>query len=136
MATHYLLHTTVFISTCLLISGLTVCIIDLDEYSWGLYMVLVAIVGLLLCIAFCILGPENTAEPTIAKQLWNRATIKLSSHRPSVNVKRHPGRGVDGGVDLAGGIENDEVFENRRLKQLQSEPICDTSGIDSVDTPV
>lgn len=81
-----ILHTALITNVCLFVSGLTVCLIDLDQYSWGLYMVLVAIVGLIICIAFCLLGPEDQPEP-LAKKMWSRMTVKSSVHKPSPKRK-------------------------------------------------
>lgn len=82
-----ILHSALITNVFLLVAGLTVCLIDLDEYSWGLYMVLVAIVGLIICIAFCLLGPEDQPEP-LAKKMWSRMTVKSSAARPSPNRRK------------------------------------------------
>uniref|UniRef100_A0A915JUR6 NADH dehydrogenase subunit 6 n=1 Tax=Romanomermis culicivorax TaxID=13658 RepID=A0A915JUR6_ROMCU len=43
---------------CLLIVGSVICSIDIDRYSFALYIILVAIVGLIVGVAFCVIGSE------------------------------------------------------------------------------
>jgi len=86
-----LLPATLASSLVFLGLGLTVCSVDLDEYSWGLYLILVAVVGLIISLAFCIVGPEDESQ-TPAKAMWTRVTVKSSSvfGRPGRRSKRCP----------------------------------------------
>lgn len=71
---------SLIINFILLATGLTVCIIDLDEYAFGLYLVLVSFVGLIITCAFCIMGPENAKE-TFAKKMWSRMSTSVSKNK-------------------------------------------------------
>lgn len=71
---------SLIINCVLLAAGLTVCIIDLDEYAFGLYLVLVSLVGLIITCAFCIMGPENAKE-TFAKKMWSRMSTSVSKNK-------------------------------------------------------
>lgn len=63
--------------TSLLISGIALCAISLEQYGFGIYVALIAFVGLVISLAFCVMGEEGSNE-TIAKSLWLR--FKLNRH--------------------------------------------------------
>ncbi len=71
-------------STIFLISGLTLCLISLDDHAYGLYMILVAIVGYIISFSFCVAGSEDRRQPSIAKKLWQRYTTRRSKKLSTV----------------------------------------------------
>lgn len=75
-----IMRASLLINCVVLAAGLTVCIIDLDEYAFGLYLVLVSLVGLIITCAFCIMGPENAKE-TFAKKMWSRMSTSVSKNK-------------------------------------------------------
>lgn len=84
ISSNRILNVALIVNIILLTCGLTVCLIDLDQYSWGLYMVLVAIVGLIVCMAFCLLGGEDEVQP-LAKKMWTHMATRR------MTVVLHPG---------------------------------------------
>lgn len=72
----------IVVSLVLLTAGLILCCISLEKYGFGIYLVLIAIVGLIISLTFCAVGPEGN-EQTVAKQVWNRMTIKSTTLRKS-----------------------------------------------------
>lgn len=50
---------------------------DIDEYAFGLYFILISFVGLVISIAFCVVGPEDSAE-TVAQHLYRRVSKTIT----------------------------------------------------------
>lgn len=69
-------------STLLLIFGLAAALVDIDNYGWGLYLILVAVVGFIIIVAFCLVGTEQQTQPTIAKQVWSTTRQTIRRYTP------------------------------------------------------
>uniref|UniRef100_A0A914WM24 Uncharacterized protein n=2 Tax=Plectus sambesii TaxID=2011161 RepID=A0A914WM24_9BILA len=72
----------VILSTLLLVVGLAAALIDIESYGWGLYLILVAVVGFIIIAAFCLVGTEQQTQPTIAKQVWSTTRQTIRRYTP------------------------------------------------------
>lgn len=80
------------LSLILQVSGLAFCLVSLDDYAFGLYFILIAIVGYILAFSFCIVEPEDRKDMTIAKEMWSKAQKSL---RRPVRTSSSHGADVD-----------------------------------------
>jgi hypothetical protein len=72
----------VIFSTLLFVLGLSATLVDIDSYGWGLYLILVAVVGFIIIAAFCLVGTEQQTQPTIAKQVWSTTRQTIRRYTP------------------------------------------------------
>ncbi len=56
-------HTLPVCMVCVMITCVVISIIDLERYNFGLYLVLLCIVGIMLACALCIANPTMCANP-------------------------------------------------------------------------
>ncbi len=69
------------VSTILLVGGLIFCILSLDQYAFGLYFILISIVGYIIGFSFCIVEPEDGHDKAIASKMW-KSVAQRSFRRP------------------------------------------------------
>uniref|UniRef100_A0A0N4ZML3 ZP domain-containing protein n=1 Tax=Parastrongyloides trichosuri TaxID=131310 RepID=A0A0N4ZML3_PARTI len=66
---------------------------DIEKYGIGLYLALVSIVIILILLAFCLVGAQESGDPTVAKQLYidTKSAIENNANLRKISTNFHIG---------------------------------------------
>lgn len=68
----------------ILIGGVTISAVDIEDYNFGLYYALLAIVGLMIACAICVVRPPNCKNP----KWYDRCCLRLADYLAPDGGKR------------------------------------------------
>lgn len=75
---------TIVVLFLVLIGGVTISAIDIESYNFGLYYALLAIVGIMIACAICIVKPPSIKNP----KWYDRCCRRMANHFASERRKR------------------------------------------------
>uniref|UniRef100_A0A0N5BP92 Col_cuticle_N domain-containing protein n=1 Tax=Strongyloides papillosus TaxID=174720 RepID=A0A0N5BP92_STREA len=71
---------------------------DIERFGVGLYLALVSIVIILILMAFCLVGAQESGDPTVAKQLYidTKSAIENNTNLRKISTNFHMRNDIKG----------------------------------------